>query len=87
MRSITGYITLAPVASLGVAFRWRIRRGSWARTSTAASPWHSPPARGETGRRHDPLGVKFINGPTTGRDVFVPSITSSGADRSATAGA
>ena len=26
----------------------------------------------EVGRRHDPLGVKFINGPTTGQDVFVP---------------
>ncbi len=26
----------------------------------------------EIGRRHDPLGVPFHNGPTTGTDVFVP---------------
>ncbi|MBV1889215.1 MAG: acyl-CoA dehydrogenase [Proteobacteria bacterium] len=26
----------------------------------------------ETGERHDPLGVKFVNGPTRGTDVFVP---------------
>jgi acyl-CoA dehydrogenase len=26
----------------------------------------------ELGRRHDPLGAPFLNGPTTGKDVFVP---------------
>ncbi len=26
----------------------------------------------ETGQRHDPMGVPFFNGPTRGKDVFVP---------------
>src|SRR5207247_2881435 len=26
----------------------------------------------EIGKRHDPLGVPFLNGPIYGRDVFVP---------------
>ncbi len=70
------YITLAPVASLlGVAFQLEdpegLLGGEEKRGITLALVPASLPGV-ETGRRHDPLGVKFINGPTTGREVFVP---------------
>lgn len=70
------YITLAPVATLlGIAFQLEdpekllsdeVHRG----ITLALVPSHLPGV--QTGERHDPLGVKFINGPTTGTDVFVP---------------
>lgn len=70
------YITLAPVATvLGLAFQLR-------------DPDHllgdeedlgitcaliSPELPGvEIGQRHDPLRIPFLNGPTRGKDVFVP---------------
>jgi acyl-CoA dehydrogenase len=70
------YITLAPVATLiGLAFRLRdperLLGGEEDRGITCALV----PAdlRGiEIGRRHDPMGVPFQNGPIVGSDVFVP---------------
>ena len=70
------YITLAPVATvIGLAFR-------------LYDPDHflgEPEDLGITcallphdldgiqiGQRHDPMGIAFMNGPTVGRDVFVP---------------
>jgi acyl-CoA dehydrogenase len=70
------YITLAPVATiLGLAVQVEDpdallgderHRG----ITCVLVPTHLHGV--EVGRRHDPLGVKFINGPTTGQDVFVP---------------
>lgn len=70
------YITLAPVATLlGVAFQLedpdgligdQVKRG----ITLALVPTDLPGV--EIGGRHDPLGVKFVNGPTTGEGVFVP---------------
>ncbi|MAE47054.1 MAG: acyl-CoA dehydrogenase [Planctomycetes bacterium] len=70
------YITLAPVATLlGIAFQLEdpdgligdeVQRG----ITLALVPTDLPGV--EIGDRHDPLGVKFINGPTTGEEVFVP---------------
>ncbi|MEJ2105935.1 MAG: acyl-CoA dehydrogenase [Acidiferrobacteraceae bacterium] len=70
------YITLAPVATvLGLAFKLydpdkllgdREDLG----ITVALIPTNTP---GITiGRRHDPLGVPFQNGPTQGADVFIP---------------
>lgn len=70
------YITLAPKATLlGLAFRAFDPDGLLGEENDlgitcALVPTDLPGV--ETGRRHDPLGVKFINGPTTGRDVFIP---------------
>jgi acyl-CoA dehydrogenase len=70
------YITLAPVATLlGLAFRLydpdhvlgdREDLG----ITLALIPTHTPGVR--TGRRHLPLDAAFMNGPTWGKDVFVP---------------
>ena len=70
------YITLAPVATIiGLAFRLkdpnkligdREDRG----ITCALIPRNTPGV--EIGRRHDPMGVPFQNGPTVGKDVFVP---------------
>jgi len=70
------YITMAPKATLlGLAFRAFDPDGLLGGEhdlgiTCALVPTHLTGV--ETGRRHDPLGVKFINGPTTGRDVFIP---------------
>jgi acyl-CoA dehydrogenase len=70
------YITLAPVATLiGLAFRLRdpehrIGEEEDLGITCALVPADLPGV--EIGRRHDPLGIPFQNGPTTGRDVFVP---------------
>jgi acyl-CoA dehydrogenase len=70
------YITLAPVATLiGLAFRLRdpdhlLGEREDLGITCALIPAHLPGV--EIGRRHDPMGVPFQNGPTTGRDVFVP---------------
>jgi len=70
------YITMAPKATLlGLAFRAYDPDGLLGQEhdlgiTCALVPVHLPGV--ETGRRHDPLGVKFINGPTTGRGVFIP---------------
>ncbi len=70
------YITLAPVATvLGLAFKLfdpehllgeREDLGITAALIPAATPGVM------IGRRHDPLGVPFQNGPTSGDDVFIP---------------
>jgi acyl-CoA dehydrogenase len=70
------YITLAPVATLiGLAFRLRdpehlLGEAEDLGITCALVPADLPGV--EIGRRHDPLGIPFQNGPTTGRDVFVP---------------
>ncbi|HQW38957.1 MAG TPA: acyl-CoA dehydrogenase, partial [Usitatibacteraceae bacterium] len=70
------YITLAPVATLlGLAFKLfdpeRLLGGEEERGITLALIPTSHPGV-DTGRRHNPLGCAFMNGPTTGKDVFIP---------------
>ncbi len=70
------YITLAPVATvLGLAFKLydpeRLIGDQEEYGITAALI--PTKTRGVTiGRRHNPLSIAFLNGPTTGKDVFVP---------------
>lgn len=70
------YITLAPVATLvGLAFKLYdpdhlLGDQEDLGITCALIPATTPGV--ETGRFHDPLGVPFLNGPTTGQDVFVP---------------
>ena len=70
------YITLAPIATLlGLAFRARdpdglLGRGAEPGITCALIASDHPGV--EIGRRHWPLNAVFQNGPTRGRDVFVP---------------
>ncbi len=70
------YITLAPVATLlGLAFKLsdpdRLLGGETDLGITLALiPTDTPGV--EIGERHDPMGIPFQNGPTRGRDVFIP---------------
>ncbi|HEX6900685.1 MAG TPA: acyl-CoA dehydrogenase [Thermoanaerobaculia bacterium] len=70
------YITLAPVATLlGLAVRLRdpenlLGQGEDVGITCVLVPTSTPGV--EIGRRHDPLGIPFPNGPTEGRDVVVP---------------
>lgn len=70
------YITLAPVATvLGLAFRARdpeglLGQGPEPGITCALIPTDTPGV--EIGHRHRPLQSAFMNGPTRGRDVFVP---------------
>ncbi|HOV57052.1 MAG TPA: acyl-CoA dehydrogenase [Rhodanobacteraceae bacterium] len=70
------YITLAPVATLvGLAFRLKdpdhlLGEREDLGITCALIPRDLPGV--EIGQRHDPMGVPFMNGPTVGRDVFVP---------------
>jgi acyl-CoA dehydrogenase len=70
------YITLGPVATLiGLAFKLRdpdrlIGDTEDLGITCALVPSNLPGI--DIGRRHDPLGVPFQNGPNEGRDVFVP---------------
>lgn len=70
------YITLASVATLiGLAFRLRdpdrlLGDETDLGITCALIPAHLPGI--EIGRRHDPMGIPFHNGPIVGRDVFVP---------------
>ena len=70
------YITLAPVATLlGIAFKLfdpdHLLGPDEARGITLALiPTNTPGV--QTGRRHFPLNSAFQNGPTTGKDVFIP---------------
>ncbi|EAQ04830.1 Acyl-CoA dehydrogenase [Pseudooceanicola batsensis HTCC2597] len=70
------YITLAPVCTvLGLAFKLRDPDGLIGETedigiTCALVPTDLPGV--ETGRRHLPSGTMFQNGPTTGKDVFIP---------------
>lgn len=70
------YITLGPVATvLGLAFKLydpdRLLDGEVARGITLALIPTSTPGV-QIGNRHNPLNNAFQNGPTSGRDVFVP---------------
>lgn len=70
------YITLAPIATvLGLAFKVydldgllgdKVELG----ITCALIPKSHPGV--ELGNRHDPLGVRFYNGTTRGKDVFIP---------------
>jgi acyl-CoA dehydrogenase len=70
------YITLSPVATvIGLAFRLldpeRLLGGEEDLGITVALIPAALPGV-EIGPRHDPLSVPFLNGPTRGKDVFVP---------------
>jgi acyl-CoA dehydrogenase len=70
------YITLAPVATLiGLAFQMRdpdrLLGGDEDLGITCALIPRDLPGI-EIGARHDPMGIPFQNGPTSGEDVFVP---------------
>ena len=69
------YITLAPVATLlGLAFRLYDPDGILGDVEDLGITCALIPTTTsgvEIGERHDPLGVPFMNGPTTGEDVFV----------------
>ena len=70
------YITLAPVATvLGLAFQMRDPDGLLGDKihlgiTCALIPTDHPGV--VIGRRHDPLGMAFMNGTTKGDDVFIP---------------
>jgi acyl-CoA dehydrogenase len=70
------YITLAPKATLlGLAFRLfdpkhQLARGEDVGITLALIPTNHPGV--EIGKRHLPGGASFPNGPTRGRDVFIP---------------
>ncbi len=70
------YITLAPVASLiGLAFQMKDPEHLLGEKDDVGITCALVPTnlRGiEIGKRHDPLGVPFHNGPTKGVGVFVP---------------
>ncbi|NNF48766.1 MAG: acyl-CoA dehydrogenase [Woeseiaceae bacterium] len=70
------YITLAPVATvLGLAFKLydpdRLI-GDQDEYGITAALIPTDTKGVEVGRRHNPLSVAFMNGPTRGKDVFVP---------------
>jgi acyl-CoA dehydrogenase len=71
------YITLAPIATvLGLAFRLKDPDNLLERNQTelgitcALVPTSHKGV--EIGRRHNPLNVPFMNGNTSGKDVFIP---------------
>ena len=70
------YITLAPISTLiGLSFRAldpdRLLGGAEDLGITCALLPGDIEGM-EIGRRHDPMGVPFLNGPVFGRDVFIP---------------
>ncbi|MGB3244776.1 MAG: acyl-CoA dehydrogenase [Sulfitobacter sp.] len=70
------YITLAPVCTvLGLAFKLRDPDGLLGDTPDIGITCALVPTDldgVETGRRHLPSSTMFMNGPTTGKDVFIP---------------
>jgi acyl-CoA dehydrogenase len=70
------YTTLGPIATLiGLAFRLHdpdhlLGGAEDLGITCALVPAHLPGI--EIGKRHDPMGIPFQNGPTSGRDVLVP---------------
>src|SRR5690606_35272596 len=70
------YITLAPIATVvGLAFKLYdpdhlIGEQDEYGITAALIPAHLPGV--EIGRRHFPINIPFQNGPTRGKDVFVP---------------
>jgi acyl-CoA dehydrogenase len=70
------YITLSPITTLlGIAFKLMDPEGllgdkkEWGIT-LALVPVETPGVT--TGKRHNPLGIPFQNGPTQGKDVWIP---------------
>ncbi|KJG11377.1 acyl-CoA dehydrogenase [Photobacterium kishitanii] len=70
------YITLAPVATvLGLAFKMKDPQGLLGDKIDLGITCALIPADHvgvEIGERHDPLNMAFMNGPTRGKDVFIP---------------
>lgn len=70
------YITLAPVATLlGLAFKLYDPEHLIGETTNIGITLALVPANRvgvETGKRHLPLNLAFMNGPTRGKDVFIP---------------
>jgi len=70
------YITLAPVATLlGLAFRALDPEGLLGDTTDLGITCALIPvdtAGVEIGNRHMPVGAVFMNGPTQGKDIFIP---------------
>lgn len=70
------YITLCPVATvIGLAFRMFDPENLLAKGEDLGITCALIPADTQgvtTGRRHFPLNIGFLNGPTQGKDVFVP---------------
>ncbi|MGR5266446.1 acyl-CoA dehydrogenase [Vibrio astriarenae] len=70
------YITLAPVATvLGLAFKMYDPDGLMGDKKDLGITCALIPADHtgvEIGERHDPIGLAFMNGPTRGKDVFIP---------------
>lgn len=70
------YITLAPVCTvLGLAFKLRDPEGHLGDVEDIGITCALVPtdlSGVETGRRHIPSSTMFMNGPTTGKDVFIP---------------
>jgi len=70
------YITLAPVATLmGLAFKLFDPEGLLSDTvnrgiTVCLIPTHHPGV--QIGKRHNPLGMAFPNGPTSGENVWIP---------------
>lgn len=70
------YITLAPIATvLGLAFKLYDPDHLLSETENrgitlALIPTHHPGV--EIGKRHLPMNMAFMNGPTSGKDVFIP---------------
>ncbi|WP_108651166.1 acyl-CoA dehydrogenase [Dongshaea marina] len=70
------YITLAPVATvIGLAFKLRdperlLGEQDELGITCALIPSATPGV--EVGQLHDPMGIPFPNGPTEGKDVFIP---------------
>ncbi|MEG7500888.1 acyl-CoA dehydrogenase FadE [Providencia stuartii] len=70
------YITLAPIATgLGLAFKLSDPDRLWGGETQlgitcALIPTNTPGV--EIGHRHFPLNIPFMNGPTRGKDIFVP---------------
>ncbi len=70
------YITLAPIATvLGLAFKLHdpdrlLGDKTYYGITAALIPTNLPGV--EIGRRHFPINIPFQNGPTRGKDVFVP---------------
>lgn len=70
------YITLAPIATvIGLAFKLYDPDGLLGDKEDLGICCALIPAKTKgvtSGKRHDPMGMAFMNGPTTGEDVFVP---------------
>lgn len=70
------YITLAPMASvIGLAFKLYDPDKLLGDKEALGICCALIPKKTKgvtTGKRHDPMGMAFMNGPTTGEDVFIP---------------